>query len=76
MASAKEYRRGYPRVYLVVPERAVMEMAAEPIGEPLGPLAEPEPIIASEAASVVSYSPQAHHRRLRYTRGFFLDRYA
>ncbi len=75
MASSKDYRRRYPRVYLVVPERAVMEMAAEPTGEPLGPLAEPEPIIASQATAV-SYSPQAHHRRLPYTRGFFLDRYA
>lgn len=64
-----------PAVFLLVAGQALRSLARQESTAPLGPLAEPEPMITSEKAAAPTYGPRAAARRPG-TRGFFLDRYA
>jgi hypothetical protein len=75
MASRPRDPHPQPLVYLLVPGGNIVELLAEEEPPPLGPLAEPEPLLPSASPQHRPYGPWAHPRR-RTTKGLFLDRYA
>lgn len=75
MASRRQGASDQPMVYVLVAEDQLAALAGRREQEPLGPLAEPEPLMQSASRVKRPYGPRAAARG-RAMRGFFLDRYA
>ena len=75
MAERQSRPRHAPKVYILAPGQAIAELMVEEPPPPLGPLAEPEPMVQPAANRMIPYGPWAGARP-RTTKGLFLDRYA
>lgn len=75
MANEQPRPRRAPKVYILAPGQAIAELMEKEPPAPLGPLAEPEPMVQPAANRMIPYGPWAGPR-FRTTKGLFLDRYA